>query len=173
MPKISGLGLGEIKKVSGLGLGSIQKVSGLGLGLLWQSISQLGMTKSGSYTITSSYTTVTGWTGDAGTTLSGNGILVTTAGNYTIETNLTVANGSIFAGRQVTLQLARTISGSTTPLATGATPTVSQGTSQAYPLSHGSTAYNVGDVITLEADSNVNNDMSVVAGGTIRMIPVV
>src|SRR5690606_29285044 len=106
MPKIRGLGLGEIKKVSGRGLGAVQKVSGLALGLLWQSISQLGMTKSGSYTITSSYTTVTGWTADTGTTLSGNGILVTTAGNYSIETNLTVANGSIFAGRQVTLQLA-------------------------------------------------------------------
>lgn len=173
MPKISGLGIGEVKKVSGLGLGNVRKVSGAGLGLLWQSITQLGMTKNGSYTVTSSYTTVTGWVEDAGTTLSGNGILVTTAGNYTIETNLTVANGSVFAGRQVTLRLARTVSGTTTTLATGTTPTVNQGTSQAYPLSHGATAYALGDIITLEADSNVNNDMSVVAGGTIRMIPVV
>ena len=36
MPKISGLGLGEIKKISGLGAGTVKKVSGLGLGLIWQ-----------------------------------------------------------------------------------------------------------------------------------------
>lgn len=36
MPKISGLGAGEIKKISGLGAGAVKKVSGLGLGLIWQ-----------------------------------------------------------------------------------------------------------------------------------------
>ncbi|MBF6350374.1 hypothetical protein IU448_15310 [Nocardia flavorosea] len=171
MPKISGLGLGEIKKVSGLGLGNIRKVSGLGLGLIWQSISQLGMTKNGAFLIQSSYGTVTGWTPDAGTTLSGDGILVTTAGTYTIQTNLTVANSS-FLNRDVTLRLARTVSGTTTTLITGTTLTFgSSGSPKAYPLSHGATAYSVGDIVTLQADSSDNNDMSVVTGGTIRMIP--
>lgn len=41
MPKISGLGLGEIKKISGLGIGEIKKISGLGLGTLWESVTHL------------------------------------------------------------------------------------------------------------------------------------
>jgi hypothetical protein len=36
VPKISGLGAGEILKISGLGAGEVQKVSGLGQGLIWQ-----------------------------------------------------------------------------------------------------------------------------------------
>lgn len=170
MPKISGLGIGEVKKVSGLGLGAVKKVSGAGLGLLWQSITQLGMTKSGAFSVQSSYGTVTGWTPDAGTTLSDNGILVTTAGTYTIETNLTVANSN-FLSRDVTLRLVRN---NTTPaLVTGSTANFGSGSSpQAYPLSLGPTAFNLGDIITLEADSNVNDNMSVVAGGTVRLVPV-
>lgn len=35
MPKISGLGLGGVRKISGLAAGDIRKVSGLGLGLVW------------------------------------------------------------------------------------------------------------------------------------------
>lgn len=168
MPKISGLALGEIQKVSGLGLGSIQKVSGLGLGLLWQSISQLGMVKNGDFTVPTTYGTVTGWTAETGTTLSGNGIQVTTAGNYTIATNLTIKNNETFVTRQISLRLRR--AGVT--LAEGSVVTLSANSSQPYTLSDVSRAYSVGDIVTLEADANGANG-ALLSGGTVRLVPAV
>lgn len=66
MAKISGLGLGQIKKVSGLGLGSIKKVSGLGLGLIWSSFMPSGMVRSGGGTgaLTTSYVVVNAFVAD-------------------------------------------------------------------------------------------------------------
>ena len=107
MPKISGLGLGEIKKASGLGLGPIKKISGTGLGLLWQDQVIQTIIKNGDREVATTDTTVTGWLPDAGSAVLNDGLLVPVNGTYSVVVAGTATNAYMFGPRWIQLSFYR------------------------------------------------------------------
>jgi len=99
MPKISGLGLGDIKKISGLGIGNFKKVSGLGLGHIWQDAVQVGMYKNGNFDATTTQQSIPSWIAeDVNSTVSGNALVIPSAGNWILEANIVVSGTGFGSG---------------------------------------------------------------------------
>lgn len=170
MPKISGLGLGEIKKISGLGLGPIKKVSGLGLGLIWQDAVQVGMVKSGTHRVTTTQSTVPGWTAeDANSTVSGSSLVIPSAGNWTLELSVVISVtgsfGSVWSKLWIVPQSTPAIEGLEVPYNRGSSGNVY---SLASPTPIACTA---GELISIQADTQTLSATDI-TGGWLRAIPV-
>ena len=97
MGKISGLGLGEIKKISGMGLGSIKKISGLGMGLIWQALAFPSRTTTNGTTSTTASTTMTGSVAYPTGSVSGS-LLIMQVSFDKLTAGVFAAPGSIFTG---------------------------------------------------------------------------
>lgn len=175
MPKISGLALGEIKKVSGLGLGSIKKVSGLGLGLIWQDLYQQGMTKNGNFDVTTTQATVTAWTAEANSIVSGgNALQIVNGGPYIVQATLiTEATGSFGS---TTFQGWIIQNGNTTtPLVTGSSVSVNRPSSgNVYTMTTNTpVALANGDLLTVQSRAGLINVVDITGGVStwLRAIP--
>lgn len=167
MPKISGLGLGEIKKISGLGLGTggVKKVSGLGLGLLWQGWPYVKMTKTtpnhsqGSnglaqilnFIADNSDTTVSG----------GSGLVMPADGVVTINATMIFTGASFAKTAQLSLRRGASV------LATGvATSVPSSGAATPVSVTGTGIAVTAGDVITIWNQNGSGVATLVIAAGT-------
>lgn len=108
MGKLSGLGLGEIKKVSGLGLGAIKKISGLGLGVIWSAFAPAGMVHSGAaVNLTTSFTQVGNWVADparpGSSVTGGNALVIADGGLASITSSVLFANSA--ASRTISIEI--------------------------------------------------------------------
>lgn len=124
-----------------------------------------GMTKTSNYSgsaANSTYKTVPGWTADAGSTVSSNGLVSNSAKNDATLA-ATVVSSTSFAGAAVTLRLQ--VNGTT--VATGATSTYSSGSWNSVPSV--STSYNIaaGDVVVVQWSCTPSeNWLTAIAAGT-------
>lgn len=164
MPKISGLALGEIKKMSGLGLGTIKKVSGLGLGLIWQDAVSVGMYKNGDFDVTTTQQDVPSWLAqDANSTVAlGNSLVIPSAGNWLLETNIVHAGTGFGTGSWLQIWIFRT----GVEVAEGVQQGVSRpSTGNNYFLSTGTpVACAQNDLITVECDASSLSAVDITGG---------
>jgi len=173
MPKISGLGLGEIKKISGVGIGNIKKVSGLGVGLIWQDAVEQGMTKNGSFSLTTSQQTVSGWLPEPNSSVSGSSLIIPSAGNWILSANINCAASGFSGSCWIQLFIYR--SGSGTAAVTGPQEPVNRGGSEFIPISSNTPiACADGEQITLQARAQFSNVGSIAndPSSWLRAIPV-
>lgn len=170
MPKISGLGLGEIKKASGLGLGPIKKISGTGLGLLWQDQIIQTIIKNGDREIATTDTTVTGWLPDAGSTVLNEGLRVPANGTYTVTVSGTGTNTYVFGSRWMQLSFYRNaVEFYDGPQITIPTNTANHPFSMTDPTPRVLTA---GDYINLRGDAQTSGNVFILTGTYLRITSV-
>lgn len=153
----------EVAKIA-LGSTEVAKVS-LGSTEVWTSatFAPSGMTKSGSFQIPASFTTVTGWTADTttypGSTVSGNGIVAQgSKTGATLAANLPYSGGNYGGGNK---QARLLVNGVVVATGTASTGKIS-GTMTV------STTYDiaVGDVVTVQVDTSYALPEGAVAAGT-------
>jgi len=124
-----------------------------------------GMTKTSNYSgsaVNSTYKTIPGWTADAGSTVSSNG-LVSNSTKIGATLAATVVASTSFSGATVTLRLQ--VDGVT--VATGPTSTFSGGSWNSVPSVSTTRDIAAGDVVTVQWSCGPSeNWLSVVAAGT-------
>lgn len=110
-----------------------------------QNLTPVGMTKTGTFTPTQSFSTVTGWTAESGSTVTSNGLVIPSTGIMDVVLSARILNSSASQTRTTQLRLRR----AEATLADSGTITVpaSDGT---YTVSALDLAVTAGDIITVE-----------------------
>jgi hypothetical protein len=127
-----------------------------------RSTAPLGMYKNGNTAVSTTQATVAGWLAEENSTVFGNSLVIPTAGNYTLQTQVVVSASGSFG----TVWIQLWIYDGSTPVVTGAQVPITRGTSgNVVPLASASPiACGPGAQISLQADAQTLNVIEITGG---------